>query len=90
MINRLSKQFWVIEKKLDDSLMNQLKEIVDNIGRGEKKMTHRLAGQLDDEYPITYSDDMMKYINDSLYEHKDKIMSYEKSYRPPTQYDNLR
>jgi len=43
MIQRLSKQLWVIEKKLDDSLMNQLKQIVDNIGRGEKKMGQRLA-----------------------------------------------
>ena len=87
MIQRLSKQLWVIEKKLDDSLMNQLKQIVDNIGRGEKKMGQRLAGQLDDEYPITYSDDVIKFINSSLLEYKDKINSFEKSYRPPTNYD---
>lgn len=90
MIQRLSKQFWVIEKQLDDSLMNQLKQIVDNIDRGKPKMKNKLAGQLDDEYPITYSDDVMKFINSSLLEHKDKINSYEKSYRAPTHYDTLK
>ena len=90
MIQRLSKQFWVIEKQLGDSLMNQLKQIVDNIDRGKPKMKNKLAGQLDDEYPITYSDDVMKFINSSLLEHKDKINSYEKSYRAPTHYDTLK
>ena len=88
MIQRLSKYFWVIEKQLDDSLMNQLKQIVDNIDRGNPKMKHKLAGQLDDEYPITYPADIIEYINDSFNEHKDKIISYERSYKVTTHYDN--
>ena len=91
MLSRLSKHYWVIEKKLDDSLMNQLKETVDSVSRGrDKKMMSRLAGQLDDEYPITYTDDIIKFINSSLLEYKDKINSFEKSYRVPTNYDSLK
>lgn len=88
MIQRLSKRFWVIEKKLDDSLMNQLKQIIDGINRPtSRKMTKRLAGQLEDEYPIIYPTDVMNYINGSLMEYKDKINSYEKTYTTPTNYD---
>lgn len=68
MFIRLSKNDWYIVDKLADTHMSILSESIKTINKSDKSIfnNNNLAGQIDDEYIIDYSDIIKDYIFDSV------------------------
>lgn len=86
MFKRLSNKQWYIQDRLSESMMNQLKYIVDNLDRNSKKMGVHLAGQIEDEYSIIYPTDIWYYIKKLIVSNQENINSFESK---PKDYNNF-
>ena len=86
MFKRLSNKQWYIQDRLSESMMNQLKYIVDNLDRNSKKMGVHLAGQIEDEYSIVYPTDIWYYIKKLIVSNQENINSFESK---PKDYNNF-
>lgn len=91
MIRQLSPTDWVIMEKLSPNHMDILGDVLNKLDRGDSSLdlTHKLAGQIDDEYNIEYPQEITDFLFDNLRKYKTDINNIESKYTTPKSYNNF-
>lgn len=91
MIKQLSPVDWAIMEKLPQSHMELLDNIIENLNRADSNLdlTHKLAGQIDDEYNIQYPEEIKNFLFDTVKKYKQEIIQIESRYKKSKSFDDF-